>query len=248
MELAGKKALVTGGAVRIGRAICERLAEAGCDIVIQYNHSGDEAHALREGLAEKGVRSLAIQANLMDMGAVSRLVPDASEQMGGLDILINNAAVFNKTSLLDSPPDTVQAELTVNALAPIELMRTFGKLRGETPHGGWPTARIVNLLDRRVAGVEAGALPYTLSKKMLRDATQAAARDLGPGISVNAVAPGPILPPPGEGDDYLSEKAGPMVFGRCPTPSDIAHAVLFLLQADGMTGQVIYVDSGQHLL
>ena len=248
LELKGKKALVTGGAIRMGKAICESLAAAGCHIAIQYRESQSDANKLVEALSARGVQATALQADLNDMQQVGALVAEAQQRLGGLDILVNNAAVFHKTTLLASDPDVVQAELGVNALAPIELMRVFGRLHESEHTDSWPEAAIVNILDRRIAGVEKGAFPYALSKNMLRDATQMAARELGPAVHVNGVAPGPILPPPGKGEDYLSERAGPMVLALRPAPRDVAKAVLFLLQADGITGQVIYVDSGQHLL
>ncbi len=248
MHLREKRVLITGGAIRIGRAISETLAAAGCHLAIQYRNAETEALDLANQFAKCDVNVTTIQADLMNMCEVEALVPEAAQRLGGLDILINNAAVFHKTSLLGSSPDVLQADLAVNALAPIQLMRCFAQLQRETSPQAWPEASIVNLLDRRVAGIEKGALPYALSKNMLRDATQIAALELGPQIAVNAVAPGPILPPPGKGVDYLNDQAGPMVLAQRPTPVDIANAVRFLLEADGITGQVIFVDSGQHLL
>jgi len=248
MQVSGKKALVTGGAVRIGKVICETLAAAGCEIAIQYRESGKAAAALVHKLATHGVHACALQADLGNTQETAALLPHAVAALGTIDILINNAAVFHKQDLLAATPEALQEEIGVNALAPIALMRAFGELHAHDATTGWARAGIVNILDRRVARVEKGALPYTLSKNMLRDATQIAALELGPHIRVNAVAPGPILPPPGEGAAYLAERAGPMVLAQRPTPQQVADAVLFLLQADGITGQVIYVDSGQHLL
>ena len=248
LNVSGKKALVTGGAVRIGRTICEILARAGCHVAIQYRNSADEALGLIRELEGFGVQATAIQADLRNAESLASLVPEAARQLGGLDILVNNAAVFHKTDLLASSPDVLQSELDVNALAPIALMRCFAELHQDRTCKTWPEAAIINILDRRVAGLEKGAFPYVLSKNMLRDATQLAALELGPCIAVNAVAPGPILPPPGEGEEYLKDRAGPMVLAQRPTPKDIAKAVFFLLEADGVTGQVLFVDSGQHLL
>ena len=249
MDLAGKKVLVTGGAVRIGRAIVDCLSESGCDVALQYLHSADAAKETVSRLEARGVRSVALQVDLTMISEVSSLVDTSASALGGLDILINNAAVFHKHSLHDSTPGRLQAELAVNAYAPIALMRAFAKYRDRAVSAGAaPVAGIVNILDRRIAAIEPGALPYQLSKSMLRDATLLAARELGPAIRVNAVAPGPVLPPPGQGDAYLQEHAGPMVLARRPSPQDVAEAVRFLLEADAITGQIIYVDSGQHLL
>ncbi|MFU8780323.1 MAG: SDR family oxidoreductase [Kiritimatiellia bacterium] len=252
LQLSGKKALVTGGAVRIGRFICEALARAGCDVAVHYRSSASEAALLVAQLVSCGVRACSVQADLENLDDVQQLVPSAADALAGLDILINNASVFHKDNLLASSPDVLAHELGVNALAPIALMRAFATLHGmhhtAAATEAWPDAAIINILDRRVTKVEPGALPYNLSKRMLRDATCMAALELGPGIRVNAVAPGPILPPPGEGDSYLAERAGPMVLAKRPRPEDVANAVMFLLQAEGITGQVLYVDSGQHLL
>ncbi len=248
--LSGKKALITGGAVRIGREIALQLARAGCEVVVQYQRSAAEAEGLVATMREGGTRAHALQADLRDEQDTDALLDQVWHCCGGLDILVNNAAVFHKSGLMDSDRTHLLAELAVNALAPISLMRAFA--RRKPMHSGaaaeGPVGRIVNILDRRVAGIEKGMLPYLLSKRMLRDATRIAALELGPGMSVNAVAPGPVLPPPGEGDSYLQDHAGAMVMGRRPTPADVAQAVQFLLESDVITGQVLFVDSGQHLL
>jgi NAD(P)-dependent dehydrogenase (short-subunit alcohol dehydrogenase family) len=169
------------------------------------------------------------------------------QALGRIDILVNNASIFDKHSLSDAYPERMMHEMQVNAFSPIELMRIFA-LDRYRPTSDWPEAGIVNILDRRVSRYEQGAIPYCLSKNALRDATMLAALELGPEISVNAIAPGPILPPPGQGEEYLAEKAGPIVLAKRPSPEDVATGVLFLLQAQGITGQVLFVDSGQHLL
>lgn len=249
MIIAGKTALVTGGAVRIGKVLCEALADLGCHVAVHYRSSEKEAACLADTLRGKGVRACLFQADLGDIQEAALLPERVQATMGGIDFLINNAAVFHKSSLLESEPECIAAEIRINALAPIALMRALAKLHQQDSFDGeWPKTRIVNILDRRVAGLERGMLPYQLSKNMLRDATRIAALELGPQVSVNAVAPGPILPPPGEGEAYLVDKAGPMILAQRPNPKHIADAVLFLLQAEGITGQIIYVDSGQHLL
>jgi len=248
LDLRGKRALVTGGAVRIGKVICEHLAQAGCDVAIHYRDSADAATSLAGSLRDGGVQACTLQADLGDVTATAALIPAAVDALGGIDLLVNNASVFHKQALLDASAADLEDEVRVNAFAPILLMRAFALWHRDREGTGWPQGRIVNLLDRRVAGYAPGAFPYQLSKNMLRDATRLAALELGPGISVNAVAPGPILPPPGEGAAYLAERAGPMVLAERPGPAQVADAVLFLLATEGITGQVLYVDSGQHLL
>ena len=240
MNLAGKRALVTGGAVRIGRAICEALAKRGCIVVIHYRNSEEEAHLLAGSLKVDGGEAYAVQSDLGDESTCARLIEASIERAGGLDILVNNAAVFNRDALLETTEAKLLSELQTNAFAPIFLTRALAQ---RTERG-----KIVNLLDQRIEGLEIGALAYNLSKRMLADFTELAALELAPGFTVNGVAPGPILPPPGEGDERTRELAGATPLGVPLTPEAVAGAVVYLLEADGVTGQTIFVDGGQRLL
>jgi NAD(P)-dependent dehydrogenase (short-subunit alcohol dehydrogenase family) len=241
------KALVTGGAVRIGRAICEALAARGCAVAVHYDRSGSEARALADDLACRGVAACAIQGHLQDGSSCEALVQEAWDALGGLNILVNNAAVFQRDSLLEVREDDLWAQIRTNAVIPILLSRGF--VRRLTPRAAQPAGRIVNLLDQRVARQEAGAVPYLLSKKMLADFTRSAALEWAPLVTVNGIAPGAILPPvaPQDGRKF-SEPAGLFPLGRQPVPGDVAAAVVGVLEQDAVTGQVLYVDGGQHLL
>ncbi len=227
MILTGKRALVTGGAVRVGKAIVEALQAEGVEVVVHYRDSEAAAKALSPH---------AERADLESMAECAALI----ERAGPLDILINNASLFTKDRLADATPERALRELNVNLLAPMELMRQFAA-RAQT-------GAVINLLDRRVRANDAACLPYSISKKGLEELTKLAALDLAPGIRVNAVAPGPILPPPGSDGTGFAEMAGKVPLELFPSPADIAEAALFLLKADYCTGQVIYVDGGQHLL
>jgi pteridine reductase len=246
MDLKGKRALVTGGAVRIGRAICETLAARVCVVVVHYRTSGHEAKGLVDSLRAAGAEAFAVQAVLDSEAACARLVEESVELTGGLDILVNNAAVFHRDSLLDTTEATLRLEMQTNAFAPIFLTRAFAHLLPARAPSS-PQGKVVNLLDRRVVGLERGALPYILSKKMLADFTELAALELAPGMTVNAVAPGPVLPPPDEGPERTRELAGSTPLGVPLTPKAVADAVVYLLEADAVTGQTICVDGGQHL-
>lgn len=240
MDLHGTCALVTGGAVRIGRAICEALAEAGCDIVIHCNRSTVEASELAGRLAGRGARAWVVAGALSDEPACADVVRRSHEAAGRLDILVNNAAVFHKDRIADADEARVLDELRVNLLAPLALIRAFAR-RAES-------GRIINLLDRRIATDDPSCIPYLLSKKGLADLTRAAALDLAPRFTVNGVAPGPVLPPPGRGEEYLRDRAGSTPLARPIPPADVARAVRFLAESDTITGQIIFVDGGQHLL
>jgi len=259
LNLSGKTALVTGGAVRIGRAICEELASKGCNIVIHYNHSVDDAKLLATKIKSENVNSWLVKGDLSAETGCKGILKDAERKAGRIHILVNNAAVFHKDGLMSSTDRKLKAEIEVNLLAPMMLMKEFARMvlhdcKGE---GDAVAGKVINLLDRRIAGAEVGCLPYLLSKKMLAELTRSAALELAPYITVNGVAPGAILPPPvhdertvgGKGaKDRVRDLAGkiPMKF-RCST-GDVAKAVVFMLESDALTGQVIFVDGGQHLV
>ncbi len=227
MNLMGKRALVTGGAVRIGKAITRALQEAGVEVVVHYRNSSAEAESLSP---------FTIRADLQSAEDCSRLV----ERAGSLDILINNASVFTKESLATSTPDRVLHEFQVNLFGPMELLRTFA---AQAEQGA-----VINLLDRRIRCNDTSCIPYSITKKSLEDLTKLAALEYAPNITVNAVAPGPVLPPPGSQAGSARELAGNIPLDQLPTPVNIAEAALFLLKANSITGQVVYVDGGQHLL
>lgn len=227
MNLSGKRALVTGGAVRIGRAITQALQAEGVEVVVHYRSSQEEAEALSE---------YTIQGDLADPSIGADLIKRA----GPLDILINNASIFTKESLAQSTYESALRELQVNLLSPLELIRAFC---AQTTDG-----TVVNLLDRRIRGHDTSCVPYSISKKGLEELTQLAALEYAPQVRVNAVAPGPILPPPDRPDADVRELAGHVPLDAMPTPEQIAEAVVFLLKAESITGQTIFVDGGQHLL
>jgi NAD(P)-dependent dehydrogenase (short-subunit alcohol dehydrogenase family) len=226
MILKGKRALVTGGAMRIGREITQQLQAAGVEVVVHYCTSAAQAQALSP---------FTLQADLSQPEACARLM----EAAGSLDILINNAAIFTKDTLVQSMPERVQREFATNLFAPLELTRLFAAQGG---------GAVVNLLDRRIDCNDTSCAPYSLTKKSLADLTRLAALEYAPQTRVNAVAPGAILPPPGHPSERVYEAAGRIPLDQLPPLSDLAEAVLFLLKTDSITGQIIYIDGGQHLL
>lgn len=248
MNLNGKSALITGGAVRIGRAIVEELVACNCNVVIHYQESESEAEALAEEMRAKGQKAYIVAGSLATHDECLRIMNEAVRAAGRIDVLINNASVFNKESLLESTDPAVKDEFQANLFAPMSLTREFAARIMAQGSDGKVVGTIINLVDRRVASNETGCLPYLLTKKALADFTRSAALELAPSISVNAVAPGAILPPPGEGDDVVRDLAGEAPLEHQCVPLDVARAVVFLLQADGITGQTLFVDSGQHLL
>ncbi len=241
MKLQGKRILVTGGGLRIGREISRHLSQAGAEIVIHYRHSSDVAEEAAESIRVAGGIADTVQGDLsQEEGSLSIL--EQSFRLGALDGLVNCAAVFHRTPLADSDRNTFLDEFGPNLFGPLELLRGFAAQGRQ--------GVVVNLLDRRIAAHDAGAVPYHLSKVALAEATRLAALEFGPRLRVNGVAPGPILPPPGMEDikDYIKLHGGKTVLDHACEPADIAHAVHYLFTAPAVTGQVLFIDAGQHLL
>ena len=235
MDLKNKTAFISGGAVRIGRAIALALAQKGCHIVIHYNRSAKEAAALTQELEKIGVTARTVHAELNSEAACTKAIQDA----GPIDILINNAAVFNKHLLAEITSENLLAEFWPNLFAPIFLTQAFT--------ASTKTGKIINFADRRITTHDPSCLPYHLTKCGVAEFTKTVALELAPRFTVNAIAPGAILPPPGEDETYLKEHAPESPLATATTLLDITNAVTYLLESDVITGQIIYVDSGSHL-
>lgn len=244
MKLTSNRILITGGAVRIGRAIATAFSRAGADVVIHYRTSSDAAEELAEQLRISGGRADTVSGDLATEKGTASIMEQALHH-GPLDGLVNNAAVFNRTPLAQSDRTTFLNEFGPNLFGPLELIRAFAAQSHLKDRPG----AVVNLLDRRIAAHDAGAVPYHLSKIALAEATRLAALEFAPHIRVNGVAPGAILPPP-EIDDpnYLTQHGGKAPLTHRCTPEDIASAVLFFFTQPAVTGQVLFIDAGQHLL
>lgn len=238
--LKGQTALVTGGAVRIGRAIAGALAEQGCNVVIHYRDSAREAIDFWDELQRQGVQAWRVRANLATESGCQRCIREAIEKAGRINILINNAAIFNACPLERVDTRTLREEFSINLFAPILLTRFFVRAS--------QSGRIINLLDRRIAALDPDRIPYVLAKKALAEFTRTAALSLAPRFTVNGVAPGPVLPPPGQPPAYLKSRAGRIPLAKPVSPHEVARAVVFLATSPSITGQIIFVDGGQHLL
>lgn len=238
--LTGKTALVTGAGKRIGHAIAVALAEEGVNVVIHYRTSSEEARELQRELMERGVKPWLVQADFETPSEYETLIERSLRIANRLDILVNSASIFPPSTLKDMQLKHFAQVVEVNAWAPFVLSREFARLVGK--------GKIVNLLDTRASGYDWEHVAYLLSKKMLAELTRMCAVQFAPGITVNAVAPGLILPPPGEDQSYLDRLTHTVPLKRHGDPDDIAEAVVYLLKSDFVTGQVINVDGGRHLL
>ncbi len=240
-DLEGKIALVTGAGKRIGRAIAIALAEEGVHIVAHDRRALEtETIKVCEEVVGCGAKSWKIIADLEKPEEYETLVDRALKTAGSLDIVVNNASLFRQNTLRDVDLSSLMQHVQVNAWAPFVLSREFARLVGR--------GKIINLLDTKIAGYDRQHAAYILSKHMLSALTAMCALEFAPDITVNAVAPGLILPPSGKDEAYLDRLARTVPLSRHGGPGDIADAVLYLLKSDFVTGQVIYVDGGRHLL
>ena len=227
MNLKGKRVLVTGGAQRIGRAFTEAFLAAGAEVVVHYHRSRSEAETLSP---------YTICADLADSNAVDHLL----DQAGPIDILVNNASLFTRDRLPDATARRTALELQVNLLAPLDLIRQFA---AQSKSGA-----VLNLLDRRIKAHDISCVPYSLSKVALAELTRLAALELAPHVRVNGIAPGPILPAPETSEAVFNERKGSIPMERIPAVQEVVDAGFFLLHNPSVTGQIIYVDGGQHML
>lgn len=235
----GRTVLITGAAKRLGRAVALTLARDGANIVAHYNRSAREAETLCDEVRRAGASAWPIRADLMDPQRTQEMFRKALSQAGAIDVVINNASIFDKDTLHDVNEESVCRNMRIHTLAPLILAREFA--RQDRP------GHVVNLLDTRVTVYDREHASYHISKRMLLTVTRMLALELAPNIAVNAIAPGLILPPAGEDESYLERLAHTNPLGRCGRVTDVADAVLFLLSSRFITGQVIYVDGGYHM-
>jgi NAD(P)-dependent dehydrogenase (short-subunit alcohol dehydrogenase family) len=237
--LQDKHALVTGAGKRIGKAIAVALAGQGVHVTVHYHASGDAATETAEEIRRAGVSASLLEADLSDPAQAELLVERALEAVGQIDILVNSASVFSPSSLSNLAVDDLTWHVQINAMAPLQVARAFA--------GQGRPGDIINLLDTRILVYDATHVAYHLSKRMLHDLTRMMAVEFAPAIQVNAVAPGPVLPPEGKGERFLAERAKETLLERSGSVEAVVDACLFLLHSDYVTGQVLYVDGG-HLM
>ncbi|QYF87503.1 SDR family oxidoreductase [Brevundimonas sp. PAMC22021] len=233
-------ALVTGGAKRIGRAICLELARAGHDIAIHCHASVEAAEALADDVRALGRRAAVVRADLSDEAAVRALIPEAVAKAGPLSVLVNNASVFEDDRVGALSRALWDRHMETNVRAPIVLAEAFA----EQAQDG---ASVVNLLDQRVLKPDPRFFSYSLSRNALWWATRTLAQALAPRVRVNGVGPGPTLASVHQTSAEFEAEAAAIPLARPGSPEAVAQAVLWLTQAEMVTGQMIAVDGGQHL-
>nr|AIA15738.1 short chain dehydrogenase [uncultured bacterium] len=235
-------ALVTGAATRIGAAIARRLAREGFAVVIHHRSKPEEAQALAAELRETGHRAGTVQSDLADRAQRARTIAEAAAQFGPLTLLVNNASSFERDSVRDLDEKTWDLHFAVHAEAPAFLARDFAaQLPPET------AGNIINLIDNRVLDLTPAYFSYTLSKSVLWTMTRTLAQSLAPNIRVNAIGPGPAVPPPGVSAEAHARRSAELPLRGAADAEALADGVVAILNLPSMTGQMLALDGGEHL-
>jgi len=243
VKLPGATALITGGAVRIGKAIVLALAEAGCHVAIHYHRSAEAAEETAEEARRSGVRAVTVPADLMSpTSAAETIFDDVAAALGPVSVLVNSAAIFEAGTMGETTDEDWDRHLTINLTAPFALCREFARR-----HTSGRRGHIVNIVDWRATRPAVGHLAYTVAKSGLLTLTKILARELAPDVQVNAIAPGAILPAADSGAGEFDRLAEQIPLRRTGQPTDIARTLLFLLNSDFVTGEILHVTGGEQL-
>lgn len=241
MSLDGKTVLITGGAVRLGREMALAIAHHGGDVVLHYYQSDEAAAELKVEIHELGQSVHLVQADLADAGSVQSLI-DKLSSFKPLYALVNSASIFAPLELDSTTLEAWQGHLMVNLTAPFLLSQAFPSLVDPEASG-----RIINILDWRALRPGKDHVPYTISKAALAALTRSLAVALAPTITVNGLAFGAILPPSDGGETQNILEQVPA--GRWADLSEVRQALLFLLEGpDYITGEILHLDGGRHLI
>ncbi len=241
--------LVTGAARRLGRAMALALAGRGHDVAIHYDRSATDAEATAAEARALGVRAETFQADLLDEDATQALVPAVTARLGPLGVLVNNASTFDHDTLPGATRAGWDRNMGSNLRAPFVLMQQFAAQVPDPVGGAEPEARglVVNMVDQRVLKPTPEFMTYSLAKAALWSLTRTAAQALAPRIRVNAIGPGPTLRAARQTESHFARQRAATILQRGADPQDVTAALLYLLDARAVTGQLICVDGGQHL-
>ncbi len=235
--------LITGAAQRIGRQMALDLAGNGWAVAVHYNTSQDEANKLVADIVTAGGRAVAVQGDLSASDAPAKIVAGAVAALGPLTCLINNASRFEPDEAETFSIESWNLHLDTNLRAPVLLAQAFAAQLPETGQGN-----IVNIIDQCVLKLNPTYFSYTTSKSALWTVTRTLAQSLAPRIRVNAIGPGPTLPHVRMNEGDFAARSERTLLQRGTTPEEISSALSFILSAPALTGQMIVLDGGQHLV
>jgi pteridine reductase len=232
--------LITGGAKRVGAALARFFSARGYDIALHYHHSELEAKQLQQEITAGGSKCVLFRHDLADISGLEKLLGQVAASFPACGALINNASVFERGELMQTSEELFDRQFTINLKAPFFLTQAFARQ--------FKTGHVINILDTDIVQNQVSHFAYLMSKKSLADFTQMAARALGPAITVNAVCPGCILPSDQNEEAYEQKLQSIVPLKSHPGTDDVGESVYWLLQQKHITGQLIFVDGGKHVL
>ena len=242
MDLEGRVAVVTGGAIRVGRAIVLGLASSGANVFIHYGRSKDAAVDTAAEAESLGVRAATGSVDLADPQHADDVIEQAEASLGPVSLLVNSASRFPEDTATDFDFDTWQRTLDLTLSSPVMITKAFAKRLPEDLGGA-----VVNIADARTTRPYRRHFSYMVAKGGIDTFTRAAALGLAPRIRVNAVALGVILPPTGQENTYEERLAARLPLQRVGGTGPVVDTVLFLMRNDFITGEIVHVDGGGHL-
>ena len=238
-----KSVLITGAAKRIGRQMALDLADDGWDVAVHCDQSVAEAAEVAMLIRAKGRKAVVVQGDLAEDNIAEKLIIGSLAGIGPLTALINNASIFEIDTVGEITADSWQRHLDINLRSPVMLAQAFAK---QLPAG--ENGNIINIIDQRVWKLNPRFFSYTMSKSGLWTATRTLAQALAPRIRVNAIGPGPALPSARMTKEEFAKQESLTLLGRGTSPMEISQAAKFILSQPALTGQMIALDGGQHLV
>lgn len=235
--------LITGAAVRVGKSLAEFFASKGYNVILHCNSNYDAALELSSSLSQTYPHALfpIVTVDLSyPIDAANQLFHTLPKGISTVDVLINNASVFEASKLKETSYELYRRQMVINLDAPFFLMQAF--------YNRFKSGSIVNILDTRITNHNSSHAAYTLAKKALMHLTQMAALEWAPSVRVNAIAPGPVLPPPGDDISHLHRVAESTPLKSTVSLDNLADSAYFLVSNRSVTGQIIFCDSGAHLI
>lgn len=247
-----RRALITGAAARVGRALALDLADSGWDVAIHYKGSDSEAAAVAGEIRAMGRQATTLQADLEDDAAVDQLIGQGVADLGGpISLLINNASTFKMDELGSVTAESWERAQASNLRAPVRLTQAFAAQapKALTDANGEPVAQsvVINMIDQRVLKLTPAFMSYTLAKSALLAFTKTAAQAMAPHVRIGAIGPGPTLPATNQTDAHFYKQRAACILGRGSDLEDIIHAMRFIVGNKAFTGQMLAIDGGQHL-
>ncbi|MDB2414722.1 SDR family oxidoreductase [Rickettsiales bacterium] len=238
-----KNAIVTGAAKRLGAAIAKRLANLGWNIALHYNNSYDEAEKVAKEIRNIGRKAFLVKADLSVDSELNTIIEKANEGLGELSLLINNASAFNNDLIDNITRESWNNHIDTNLWAPLKLSQDFSRQLSYDKKG-----QIINMVDYCVLRMPNNFLSYSTSKAALWSLTQSLGLQLAPKIRVNAIGPGDTLKNPREKQEHFDKACASTPLKHGSSPEEVCDTIEYFLKSKSVTGQLITLDGGKHLL